>query len=154
MGERADGYGLVRFNTKTREIKMECWPRGVDVTAADAEQYEGWPVTIHQMDNYGRAAIAYLPEIQVSGMENPVVQVISESTGEIVYTVRIQGSRFRPKVFKDGTYTVKIGDQPDKMKSYTGLVAQEEEEDLEDQGQEGNEDVGDREDKGVLQVEF
>lgn len=76
-------------------------------------------------------------------MENPVVQVINESTGEIVYTVRIQGNRFRPKVFKDGTYTVKIGEQPDNMKSYTGLVAQEEEE---DQGDEGE--------LGVLQVEF
>jgi hypothetical protein len=73
-------------------------------------------------------------------MENPVVQVIYESTGEIVYTVRIQGNRFRPKVFKDGTYTVKIGDQPDNMKIYTGLVAQEEEEE--------------EEEEEVLQVEF
>jgi hypothetical protein len=150
-GERADGYGLVRFNTKTREIKMECWPRGVDATAADAEQYEGWPVTIHQMDNYGRKAMAYLPEIQVSGMENPVVQVISESTGEIVYTVRIQGSRFRPKVFKDGTYTVKVGEHPDNMKIYTGLVAKEDQKSQENQksqGQEGNED------EEVLHIEF
>ncbi len=126
-GERAAGYGLVRLNTNTREIEIECWPRGVDVTSTDAEQYEGWPVTIDQMDNYGREAIAYLPEIKVSGMENPVVQVIYEPTGEIVYTLRIQGSQFQPKVFKDGTYTVKIGEQPDNLKTYSGLVAQEEE---------------------------
>lgn len=127
-GERAAGYGLVRFNTETRNITIECWPRGVDVTADDAEQYEGWPVTIDQMDNYGRQAIAHLPEIQVTGMEDPVVKVIYEPTGEVVYTIRIKGDRFQPKVFKDGTYTIKIGEQPDQMKTYSGLEAQESEE--------------------------
>ncbi len=127
-GEKAAGYGLVRFNTETRDIKIECWPRGVDVTEDDAQQYEGWPVTIDQMDNYGREAIAYLPEINVSGMEDPVVQVIYERTGEIAYTLRIDGTQFKPKVFKDGKYTVKVGEQPDNMKTYTGLDAQEDEE--------------------------
>ncbi|MFW5753580.1 MAG: metallophosphoesterase family protein [Marinilabiliaceae bacterium] len=128
-GEKAAGYGLVRFNTKTREITMECWPRGVDVTKNDAEQYTGWPITINQRDNYGRQAIAYLPEINVSGMENPVLQVIYEETGETVYSLRIQGTQFKPKVFKDGKYTVKIGEQPDKMKVYSGLDAQEDQQD-------------------------
>jgi len=132
-GEKAAGYGLVRFNTETRKIMMECWPRGVDVTENDAEQYKGWPITIDQMDNYGRQAIAYLPKINVSGMENPVIQVIYEMTGEIVYTLRIQGNEFRPKVFKDGKYTVKIGQQPDNMKVYPGLDAQEDQENKEPQ---------------------
>ena len=130
-GERAAGYGLVRFNTETRKITIECWPRGVDVTADDAEQYKGWPVTIGQMDNYGRQAIAHLPEIQVSGMEDPVVKVIYEPTGEIAYTLRIKGDRFQPKVFKDGTYTICIGEQPDQMQIYSGLEAQESEENQE-----------------------
>ncbi len=125
-GERAAGYGLVKFNTKTRKITIECWPRGVDVTADDAEQYEGWPVTIDQMDNYSRQAIAYLPVIQVSGMENPVVQVIYEPDMEMVYSLRIKGQQFQPKVFKDGKYTLKIGDQPGQMKTFSGLDAQEE----------------------------
>jgi hypothetical protein len=124
-GERAAGYGLVRLNAKTREIKMECWPRGVDVTAPDAEQYEGWPVTISQWDNYSRKPIAYLPEIQASGMEDPVLKVIYEPTGEVVYSLRIQGTHFKPKVFKDGTYTIEIGEQPSKMKTFSGLDAQE-----------------------------
>jgi hypothetical protein len=104
---------------------MECWPRGVDVRANDAEQYEGWPVIIDQMDNYGREAIAYLPAIRVSGMENPVVQVIYVPSGEIVYTVRMKGNRFQPKVFKDGEYTIKIGEQPDNLKTLSGLDAME-----------------------------
>jgi len=58
-------------------------------------------------------------------VENPVVQVINESTKEIVYTVRIQGNQFQPKVFKDGKYTIKIGEQPDNMKTLSGIDAQE-----------------------------
>jgi hypothetical protein len=34
--------------------------------------------------------------------------VISETTGETVYSVRIQGARFLPFVFEPGTYTVEI----------------------------------------------
>ena len=44
------------------------------------------------------------------------MQVIDESAGEIVYTLRIKGNEFRPKVFSKGTYTVRVGEQPDGMK--------------------------------------
>ncbi len=128
-GERAAGYGLVRFDTEKRSITMECWPRGVDITGNDAGQYEGWPATISQWDNYSREPIAYLPEIQVTGMEDPVLKIIYEPTGEVVYSLRIQGTHFKPGVFKDGTYTIEIGEQPGKMKVYSGLNAQEDEKD-------------------------
>ena len=108
----ADGYGLVRFDKKTRKISIECWPRMVDVTSSNARQYTGWPVTIDQQDNYGRRAAAYLPTIEVTGRADPVVQVIDQSTGQTVYTLRICGKSFRPRVFKVGTYTVKVG-EPD-----------------------------------------
>ena len=125
-GERAAGYGLVRFNVKTRQITMECWPRGVDVTASDAEQYPGWPVQIDQLDNYGRQATAWLPTIEVRGMDSPVVQVIDETYCEVVYTLRLKGTRFQPKVFRDGAYTLRIGQQPDAMRVLTGLQAKPE----------------------------
>jgi len=119
---RSAGFGVVKFNKKTRQITVECWPRNVDITEAGAEQYPGWPQTIRQQDNYARKATAYLPTIQVSGMTDPVVQVIDESDGEIVYTLRIQGASHRPKVFRAGTYTVTVG-QPgtDRMKTLTGM---------------------------------
>jgi hypothetical protein len=106
----AAGYGIVRFNKKSREITMECWPRHVDVSDPSTQQYAGWPVRISQKENYGRKAIAYLPTLNISGAKNPVVQVIDEYLGEIVYTLRIQGSTFRPKVFTAGSYTIKISD--------------------------------------------
>ena len=108
---RAAGFGVVKFNVKTRKITIECWPRNVDITDPATKQYPGWPRTIDQQDNYARQPVAYLPTIKVSGMTNPVVQVIDESNGEIVYTLRINGTSFKPKVFKTGVYTVKVGQQ-------------------------------------------
>ncbi len=108
---RSAGFGVVKFNKKRREITIECWPRNVDITDKSVKQYPGWPRTIRQEDNYGRKAAAYLPTIKVSGMKDPVVQVIDEANGEILYTIRIRGTSFRPKVFKAGTYTIKVGEQ-------------------------------------------
>lgn len=103
------GYGLARFKKSTREITFECWPRFVDVTKPDAKQYPGWPITVTQESNYGRKPIAWLPELRTDEA-NPVVQLIDETNGEVVYTLRIKGTTFRPKVFRHGTYTVKVGE--------------------------------------------
>jgi ribosomal protein L6P/L9E len=55
-------------------------------------------------------------------MKNPVVQVIDESNDEIIYTLRINGTSFRPKVFKKGKYTVKVGQlDTGKMKTLEGI---------------------------------
>ena len=106
---RAAGYGVITFNKEKRTIKMECWPRKVDVTDPASEQYQGWPMTIQQKDNYGREALAYLPELELD-KEDQVVQVVNESNQEIIYTLRINGKKFRPKVFEKGSYTIKIGE--------------------------------------------
>ncbi len=107
---QATGHGLARFKKSTRQITMECWPRFVEVTKPDAKQFAGWPLTIRQQDNYGRRALAWLPELVIKEQNDPVVQVVDESNGEVVYTLRIKGDRFRPKVFRMGTYTVKVGE--------------------------------------------
>ncbi len=107
---RAAGFGVVRFNKSTREITMECWPRKKDITDPETRQYEGWSLTIKQEDNYGRKAVAYLPTLKFKNMTDPVVQVIEEKTGQVVYTLRILGKSFRPKVFCKGAYTVHVGE--------------------------------------------
>ena len=119
---RSAGFGVVKFNKRNREITIECWPRNVDIADPDTKQYFGWPRTIKQEDNYSRKAVAYLPTIEVSGMTNPVLQVMDESNHEIVYTIRIKGASYRPKVFKKGKYTIKVGEQATgKMKTLTGI---------------------------------
>ncbi|MCK4563884.1 MAG: alkaline phosphatase D family protein [Verrucomicrobia bacterium] len=107
--DKMPGYGIVHFNKKSREITMECWPRYADPTD-DAQQYAGWPRTISMFDNDGRKPLAWLPTLQIAGLDNPVIQVIQEESGEILYTVRILGNRYQPKVFAQGKYTIKIGD--------------------------------------------
>ena len=43
------GYGLIRFHKNSNEVTFECWPREVDVTKDDAQQFTGWPITV-QLD--------------------------------------------------------------------------------------------------------
>ncbi len=104
----AAGHGIIRFNKKARTITFECWPRQADVTNAQHKQFPGWPVTVRQEDNYRRAAAAFLPLIKVSGAVDPVIRVIEEAGGAVVYTLRIKGQEFRPKVFNPGSYTVVV----------------------------------------------
>lgn len=40
------GYGLIRFKKSDRKVTFECWPRYVDVSAQEAKQFTGWPVTV------------------------------------------------------------------------------------------------------------
>ncbi|MFO0869756.1 MAG: alkaline phosphatase D family protein [Pirellulales bacterium] len=110
LHDRAPGYGIVRFQRKTREITFECWPRSADPSRTDAQQYPGWPVTIAQADNYTREAAAELPQLKVSGLTDPVLQVVDESSGEVVYTLRMAGQEFQPRVFHPGKYSVKVGE--------------------------------------------
>ena len=40
------GYGLIRFNKKQKEVTLECWPRDIDVSLAEAKQFNGFPLKI------------------------------------------------------------------------------------------------------------
>jgi hypothetical protein len=124
LHDKASGYGIVRFDTQKRDITIECWRLLVDVAnPLPDDQFPGWPKTINLFDNDGRKAVDTLPTIQVTGMQNAVVQVIDEAGGKVVYTLRIVGTSFQPKVFRrGGTYTVKVGDQESgNIKTYTGI---------------------------------
>ncbi|MBU4459490.1 MAG: twin-arginine translocation pathway signal protein, partial [Verrucomicrobia bacterium] len=93
---------------------FECWPRYADLAKGDAAQYPGWPVSFNMADNDGRTVAGRLPEVIVEGVQDPVVQVIREADGDILYTRRIAGPSFRPPVYAPGKYTVKVGrDRPD-----------------------------------------
>ena len=114
--KRADGHGIVRFNKKNRTITFECWPRFASVDDGDAAQFPGWPVTIKMRENDGREVAGYLPELRFANAESPVVQVIDDSSGKVLYTIRVQGKTFRPPVYALGRHTVKVGkDRPDQF---------------------------------------
>ena len=65
--------------------------------------------------NDGRKVAGWLPELQFKKGLRPVVQVIEDRTGEVLYTTRANSSSFQPRVYNKGQHTVKIGPQkPDK----------------------------------------
>ena len=89
---QATGYGLVRFKKSTREITLECWPRFVDVTKPEAKQYAGWPLTVDAGGQLRPQAARVAAGAEGRRQEDPVVQVIDEASGEVVYTLRIKGT--------------------------------------------------------------
>ena len=113
LHDKSPGYGIVHFKKSDRQITMECWPRYADpADPTTGRQYPGWPKTITQEDNYSREAVETLPLLKISGnLKNPVIQVIDESNDEIIYTLRIKGDTYKPRVFKAGSYTIKVGKQ-------------------------------------------
>lgn len=103
---RATGYSILTCDKTTRKTTVTIWPRWVDPAMADAKPYDGWPIVIDQMDNGLWGAAWELDAINTPEVHDPVVQVQDESNGEVVYTLRIQGTSFTPKVRKPGIYTV------------------------------------------------
>jgi len=125
LNPRAAGFGIVRLNTKTRDITMECWPRNVDVTDPSAKQYPGWPLTISQFDNYNPPSWGQLGEMTFD-VEDPVVQLVDSSTGEVLYTVRVAGSKFTPGAPKGKAFVVKAGkDAPETVVAKAAKVGGE-----------------------------
>ena len=114
------GYSMVYFNKADRSITFETWAEDADVPKGD-KPFKGWPITIQQWDNDGRTVAGELGEITFKDVENPVVQVVSEDSGELLYTYRVQGKSFTPRVYTEGTYTVNIGREKPDGKSIKGL---------------------------------
>jgi hypothetical protein len=108
LNTRAAGFGIVRLNTKTRQITMECWPRNVDVTDPAAKQYPGWPRTISQLDNYNPPSWGKLGELTFD-VDSPVVQLVDAASGEILYTVRVPGRSFVAAAPRGKTFHIKVG---------------------------------------------
>lgn len=114
--KRSDGYGIARFDKISREITFECWPRFSNISDGDSAQFPGWPITVAMKDNDGRRPVGWLPEVMVEDESSAVFQVIEDSTGEVLYTVRSQGNSFSAPVYAAGTYTLKAGrDRPDRI---------------------------------------
>ena len=114
--QRADGYGIVRFRKRERTVTFECWPRFSDARQGERAQFPGWPITVPTDANDGRKIAGYLPELVFENVLEPVVQVVEDSSGEVLYTVRAQGGSFLPRVYSMSSHTIKVGrDKPDSQ---------------------------------------
>jgi hypothetical protein len=119
--DKAAGFGVARFNKEARTVTVECWPLLADPKQSGA-QFPTWPVTVAQTDSYGARQAGLLPKLEVSGADKPVIQVVSEKDGKVVYTLRAPGSSWQPFVFEAGKYTVRVSDPDSGRKAeLTGL---------------------------------
>ena len=115
LNTRSAGFGIVRINTNSRSITMECWPRNVDISDPDAKQYTGWPRTIAQSDNYNPPSWGELGEMTFD-VEDPVVQLLDATSKEVIYTIRASGKSFTPRAPTTGSFIVKAGkNEPDTI---------------------------------------
>ncbi len=122
--EKVAGYGIVKMNKADGTYTVESWPIYADPKdPSTGGQFPGWPRTIAMQDNYAREAVAHLPTVEVTGLKNPVLEIVDEADGQLVYALRIRGTSHQPKVFKpNGSYTIKVGEPgTEKMKTLKGV---------------------------------
>lgn len=118
---RAAGFGVIRFHKPTREVTFECWPRNVDIGSRDARQYPGWPIKIRQEENNQRKPTGHLGTLTIKGAEDPLVEVVDDASGEVLYALRIKGTTYNLGVFRDGPHTVNVV-AGKKRKSFPGVL--------------------------------
>ena len=115
LHDRAPGYGIVRFDKEALTQRFECWPRWAGPRAPDSDQYPGWPRTFSVTDNYRRKPVAWFPEMHLSGLSDPLIEIVDASSGEHVYSVRMKGRILRPWTFAAGQYHVHLGEPGTKQ---------------------------------------
>lgn len=106
--KKASGFGMITFDKKNRTITADAIPflaNWGDTPAS--EHFDGFPVTIGQMENYGSRGSFWLPTIQSSSGSHPVVKVYKDDT--LIYAYRMNAPEFQPQVAENGRYTLKIG---------------------------------------------
>ncbi len=105
--DRSPGYGVVTFNKQTRNIKMECWPRYVNPNKYPQGQFEGWPVSVNQLENNRPTSPFFLPNLKITGVENPLIKIVDERN-ELQLVLRIKGTEFQPILNQAGKYKVEV----------------------------------------------
>jgi len=127
LKDSGSGYGIVAFDRAQQQITVESWPIYEDFPGSGQDgQSPGWPMTLRVDDMYARQPVAFLPPIVISGFEEgdlPLVRVIEESSGDLVYARRISEAEFQPRVFAEGDYTVLVGEGRADDKKFSGVPA-------------------------------
>lgn len=119
--KRGDGYGLARFHKPSGRTTFEAWPRFADVRKGDSAQYPGWPIHFNAAENDGREPVGFLEEVTLP-VDNAVVELTDEDTGELVYCVRVKGKTFAAPVYSKGRHTLRAGADRGETILLTGAV--------------------------------
>lgn len=117
LSTRAAGFGVIKYNKTDRTITFECWPRKVDISDPNQKQYKGWPITISQRDNFNPKNPFYLPTLKLSKADQ-VLTIRNSFTQEVVFSLRIKGKSYQPKVLSGGAYLIEIGERENTKTIY------------------------------------
>lgn len=93
--DKAPGFSIIEFNIPQREMTLAAWPRWA---APKDGPYEGWPITINQLENYGRERAGVLKTIEVDGQTR--VSLFRESDNSLVYTLKPKAGSFEVFAFE------------------------------------------------------
>ncbi len=119
----ATGYGIVRLDKKQRTITFECWPRWESPAVENAKPFPGWPITIHQLDNYKGETKGYLPTLNIKGIKQPVIKIRNADDNSLMYAIRLNTQTFKPFVFQEGKYNIEVLDpDQDKKQEFKDLT--------------------------------
>lgn len=121
---RASGFGYITFNQQSRDITSNAY-RFLQKEDDEKQrgEFEGWPKTINQLDNFTSNNQYALPKIEIKGAENAYVEIRSKNS-ELESAIRIKGSNFAPRVSKPGDYRVTITNAKDFTKKQLNLSTQ------------------------------
>jgi hypothetical protein len=107
--DRSPGYGIIEFERASRKTTLAVWPRREDPSRPGAKPCDGWPIAIDQIDN-GFPHKGWVLDTVRLMRRDLCLQVIRESTGEIVYTARLTGYPITLRVFEEGAYSIRLFD--------------------------------------------
>jgi hypothetical protein len=120
--DRSPGYGIIEFDRATRKITLAVWPRREDPAQPGSKPAEGWPITIDQVNN-GFPQKGFVLDTIEAPRIGLCAQVIRDG-GEVLYTLRLSGRSFTPRVYEAGVYSVRIFDPDGKyQQTRKGLKA-------------------------------
>lgn len=123
---KGSGYAIVRFDPAVQTLTTHCYPLPYPIDPARLEkgQYKGWPLTFSAARNDGRKPVGSLPALTFD-IDDPVVGVFDQASGEVVYARRIKGRTFAAPVFAPGRYEVRSGaDTPNRSAGVFAFPAQ------------------------------
>ncbi len=103
-----DGYGLVHFDKPTHRITFEYWPR-FSAMGSPVTQTPDWPITFYMEENDGRTPTGTIVVPANPVVSSRVLQVVDESTQEILYTQRFPRGTTQLPVYGTGPYTIRSG---------------------------------------------
>jgi len=108
---KGSGFALIHIDANDRTFKCEAYRFKTNATDGNPSNlFPGWPVKLTQAEQFSAPVHGHLPEQSIQGINRPVALVYNAETQELVYAIRSKTPAFKPWVFADGTYTVKLGD--------------------------------------------